>query len=54
MRKKQTFENRYCTQCRQTTRHEVKADAHACLRCGTNKYPPQVLRRKVQPMALSA
>lgn len=39
-------ENRYCNLCRQTTRHEVKQDSHACLRCGTLKYPPQLLKRR--------
>ncbi len=54
MQKQSIKENRYCNQCRKTTRHEVKDQAHACLFCGTLKYPPQNLQRTMQPAALSA
>lgn len=41
---RQTEENRYCNPCQCTTRHEVKAAAYACLRCGVVKYPVRPAR----------
>ena len=54
MEKQNTKENRYCNQCRKTTKHEVKGQARACLFCGTLKYPPQDIQRNMEPAALSA
>lgn len=39
MRHSHPFENKYCTGCQCTTRHEVKEATFACLRCGVTKYP---------------
>lgn|GEM_PF-2283206 len=39
MRQRHPFENRYCTGCQCTTRHEVKDLTFSCLRCGVVKYP---------------
>lgn len=39
MRQSTPYENRYCTGCQCTTRHEVKEIAYNCLRCGVVKYP---------------
>ena len=39
MRQRHPFENRYCTGCQCTTRHEVKETTFSCLRCGVVKYP---------------
>lgn len=39
MRHRHPFENRYCTGCGCTTRHEVKEVTFDCLRCGAVKYP---------------
>ena len=39
MRHRHPYENRYCSGCQCTTRHEVKETAYACLRCGVVKYP---------------
>ena len=39
MRHSHPFENKYCTGCQCTTRHEVKETTFSCLRCGAVKYP---------------
>lgn len=39
MRQSTPYENRYCTGCQCTTRHEVKDSAYSCQRCGVVKYP---------------
>ena len=39
MRHRHLFENKYCTGCHCTTRHEVKDLTFACQRCGVVKYP---------------
>ncbi len=39
MRQRHPFENKYCTGCQCTTRHEVKEATFSCLRCGAVKYP---------------
>ncbi len=39
MRHSHPFENKYCTGCQCTTRHEVKETTFACQRCGVTKYP---------------
>jgi len=39
MRQSTPYENRYCTGCQCTTRHEVKDVTLSCLRCGVVKYP---------------
>ncbi|MCK6471391.1 MAG: hypothetical protein L6R28_06565 [Planctomycetes bacterium] len=55
MSRRHPYENRYCNHCRMTTRHEVKEPEYGCLRCGSVKYPPRVLKPKVvRPMPLSA
>ena len=33
------YENRYCSGCQCTTRHEIKDVALSCLRCGAEKFP---------------
>jgi hypothetical protein len=33
------FDNRYCSGCQCTTRHEIKEEIFSCLRCGAIKYP---------------
>ena len=39
MRQCTAYDNRYCTGCACTTRHEVQEQIYACLRCGGVKYP---------------
>lgn len=39
MRQSTAYDNRYCTGCACTTRHEVQEQIYACLRCGGVKYP---------------
>lgn len=39
MKHSHPFENKYCTGCQSTTRHEVKDKTFSCLRCGAVKYP---------------
>jgi len=39
MRHSHPFENRYCTGCQCTTKHEVKEVTFTCQRCGVLKYP---------------
>lgn len=53
MKRRHPFENRYCTGCQCTTRHEVKETTYSCLRCGAVKYP--VVRVIIRPqVALAA
>jgi hypothetical protein len=42
MRQRHPFENKYCTGCQCTTRHEVKESTFSCLRCGAVKYPSKI------------
>ncbi|MCZ7644525.1 MAG: hypothetical protein M5U26_04445 [Planctomycetota bacterium] len=54
MRKRHPYENRYCNACKCTTRHEVKDAAFTCLRCGSVKVPPRVMKPVARPLPMSA
>ncbi|HEX2645505.1 MAG TPA: hypothetical protein VHU81_21070 [Thermoanaerobaculia bacterium] len=51
MRHRHPYENRYCTGCQCTTRHEVKETCYACLRCGAIKYPVKAVIRRQPALA---
>ena len=51
MRHRHPFENRYCTGCQCTTRHEVKETTYSCLRCGAIKYPVRAVIRRQPALA---
>jgi hypothetical protein len=54
MRLRHPFENRYCTGCQCTTRHEVKDVTYSCLRCGVIKYPSKTREVTRVPADLTA
>ena len=51
MKKRHPFENRYCGNCKMTTRHEVKGngESYECMRCGSFKVPSGKQQRQPLP-----
>lgn len=39
MKRRHETENKYCSQCRCTTKHAVSQTTYTCIRCGSVKYP---------------
>lgn len=55
MRHRHLFENRYCTGCQCTTRHEARTEQFLCLRCGVVKYPAaRISKPTLRTIPLSA